>query len=69
MAAYPWIHIAAGKSFEWDHLPALKRWHDAIAARPAVQRGMKLLSEHRKPGKMDERMKDNLFGKAQFEKK
>jgi GST-like protein len=69
MAAYPWIHIAAGKSFAWDNYPAVKRWHDAIAARPAVQRGMALLSEHRKPGKMDEKMKDILFGATQFEKR
>jgi GST-like protein len=69
MAAYPWVHVAAGKSFDWDSFPAVKHWHDAIAARPAVQRGMALLSEHRKPGKMDEKMKDILFGKTQFEKR
>jgi GST-like protein len=69
MATYPWIHVAAGKSFEWDAFPAVKRWHDAIAARPAVQRGMALLAEHRKPGPMDEKMKDILFGTAQFAKR
>jgi GST-like protein len=69
MAAYPWVHVAAGKSFEWDAYPSVKRWHDAIEARPAVRRGMQLLSEYRKPGKMDEKMKDILFGKAQFERR
>jgi GST-like protein len=69
MAAYPWVRIAAGKSFEFENFPAVKRWHDAIAARPAVQRGMAVLAEHKRPGKMDEKMKDILFGAAQFAKR
>jgi len=69
MAAYPWVRAAATKSFDWDAYPAVKRWHDAIAARPAVMRGMALLAEHRRPGPMDARTKEILFGAAQFEKR
>jgi len=69
MAAYPWIHVAAGRSFDWDAFPRVKAWHDVIAARPAVQRGMALLAEHRRPGPMDEATKDVLFGAKQFEKR
>ena len=38
MATYPWAanHQRQGVSFE--DKPNLKRWHDAIAARPAVAR-------------------------------
>jgi GST-like protein len=69
MAAYPWVRAAATKSFAWDAYPSVKRWHDAIAARPAVARGMALLSEHRRPGPMDQKTKEILFGSTQFEKR
>jgi len=41
MAVYPWV---AGDWFGADpaKLPNFRRWRDAIAARPAVQRGMKV---------------------------
>jgi GSH-dependent disulfide-bond oxidoreductase len=40
MALWPWV-----KGFSWsgvtlDGLPSLQRWHDLIAGRPAVQRGL-----------------------------
>jgi GST-like protein len=69
MAVFPWVRVAAGKSFELEAFPAVNRWFDAIAARPAVQRGMAVLGEYKRPGKMDEKMKDILFGNAQFEKR
>jgi GST-like protein len=69
MAAYPWVRVAAGKSFALEHFPAVQRWCDAIAARPAVQRGMAVLGDYKRPGTMDEKMKDILFGAAQFEKR
>jgi GST-like protein len=67
MAAYPWVRAAATKSFQWDAYPSVKRWHDAIAARPAVERAMAVLAEHRRPGPMDEKTKEILFGNTQFE--
>jgi GST-like protein len=69
MMTYPWIHAAAARAFDWESYPALKHWHDAIAARPAVERGMALLSEHRRAGPMDEKAKEILFGAAQFAKR
>jgi GST-like protein len=69
MASFPWIRAAATRAFDWDDYPAVKRWHDAIAARPAVERGMALLSEHRRPGPIDEKAKEVLFGATQFEKR
>jgi GST-like protein len=42
IATYPWV-----ARFEWHKVdladfPAVKRWFDAISARPAVQKGMKV---------------------------
>jgi GST-like protein len=69
MACFPWIRAAAAHAFDWEPYPALKRWHDAIAARPAVERGLALLSEHRRAGPMDEKAKEILFGPIQFAKR
>lgn len=43
IACFPFIAAAAvaGGSL-LDRFPNLKRWHDAVAARPAVQRGMQI---------------------------
>jgi GST-like protein len=68
MACYPWVHAAAEKAFEWDAYPAVKHWHDKIAARPAVAKGMKLLAEHRRSGPIDDKARDVLFGATQFTK-
>jgi GST-like protein len=69
MACFPWIRAAATHAFDWAPYPAIKRWHDAIAARPAVERGVALLSEHRRAGPMDEKAKEILFGAIQFAKR
>jgi GST-like protein len=69
MACFPWIRAAATHAFDWEPYPALKRWHDTIASRPAVERGIALLSEHRRAGPMDEKAKEILFGPIQFAKR
>lgn len=43
IAAYPWIVRHAEYGLSLDAYPALRRWSDAIGARPAVQRGMAAL--------------------------
>jgi GST-like protein len=41
-----------------------------MAARPAVQRGVELLADKRRPpAQMDEKARDILFGKKQFERR
>jgi GST-like protein len=44
------------------------RWHEEIAARPAVQRGVEVLTSLRKP-LVDKKAKDVLFGKTQYQKR
>ncbi len=48
--------------------PHLKAWFDQIAERPAVQRGVKVLAELRKPIR-DEKEREILFGKTQYERR
>jgi GSH-dependent disulfide-bond oxidoreductase len=40
MAIYPWVAIYKFQGLTLDNHPHLKRWVEAIAQRPAVQRGM-----------------------------
>jgi GST-like protein len=40
IATYPWVARHEWHKTELGHFPNVKRWYDAITARPAVQRGM-----------------------------
>ena len=64
IAAFPWIrsHDKQGQSL--DDYPNLKRWFDAIDARPAVQRGVLVLEDQR--ADFDDQAKDLLFGEGQY---
>ncbi|MDP8251180.1 glutathione S-transferase family protein [Pseudochrobactrum saccharolyticum] len=42
IAAFGWTHIAQICGFNFDHHPYLSNWHQKIAARPAVLRGITL---------------------------
>ena len=41
IATYPWVAIHDWSGVSVDALPALQRWMDAIAERPAVQKGLR----------------------------
>lgn len=42
IATFGWTHIAAVCGFAFTHHRHLGRWHERVAARPAVQRGIAL---------------------------
>ena len=62
IATFPWVRTPARRDIDFAEFPNVARWHDAIAARPAVERGLALLSERSRQGKMTEGPRDNLFG-------
>ncbi|MDY7006916.1 MAG: glutathione S-transferase family protein [Cyanobacteriota bacterium] len=66
MAIYPWIvpHEKQGQNL--SDFPHLKRWFETISQRPAVSRGLAVLSENRTK-KFDEKARENLFGTRQFQ--
>ncbi|WP_295760818.1 glutathione binding-like protein [Undibacterium sp.] len=68
IAVYPWARSADNQGIDWADYPHAKRWFDTISKRPAVQRGVKVLSDLRKPLN-DAKAKDVLFGKTQYSKK
>ena len=68
MAIFPWTRSHANQGVDLAEYPQVRRWFDAIAARPAVQRGVQVLAERRRP-LMDDKARQNLFGAAQYLKR
>lgn len=68
IASFPWTRSAANQGIDWADYPHAKRWFDAISSRPAVQRGVEVLANLRKP-LVDDKAKEVLFGKTQYSKK
>ncbi|WP_374663464.1 glutathione binding-like protein [Ramlibacter sp.] len=68
IATFPWLRNWANQGIVLDEHPHLKRWFETIAARPAVQRGVQVLADRRKPI-TDDKAREVLFGKTQYEKR
>jgi GST-like protein len=65
MAIFPWLRSWQNQGIDWADYPNLKSWFDRIAARPAVQRGVQVLADQRKP-LLDTQARENMFGRAQY---
>jgi GST-like protein len=68
MAIYPWSRSHANQGVDLADYPNVKRWYGAIGARPAVQRGVQVLADRRKP-QMSDKDKATLFGARQHVKR
>ncbi len=66
IATFPWVRNPARRGIDLADYPHVQRWHDAIAARPAVMRGVEVLSENQRRGAMTDQERENLFGVKQF---
>ncbi|RJG01262.1 glutathione binding-like protein [Noviherbaspirillum sedimenti] len=67
IATFPWLRSWKNQGIDWADYPYAKRWFDEIAARPAVQRGVAVLADLRKP-LTDDKARDMLFGASQYKK-
>ncbi|MBY4895792.1 glutathione binding-like protein [Cupriavidus sp. AU9028] len=65
IATFPWLRSWQNQGVELDDYPALKRWFDNIATRPAVQRAVEVLADRRKPLQGDKE-REVLFGATQY---
>jgi GST-like protein len=63
---FPWLRFPERRNVDFADYPNVKRWFDAIAARPAVQRGCAVLSEHQRRGPITDAEREVMFGKTQF---
>jgi GST-like protein len=66
---YPWLRFPERRGIDFGDYPNVKRWFAAVDGRPAVRRGVAVLAEHVRQGPMDEKQKEILFGKTQFERR
>jgi GSH-dependent disulfide-bond oxidoreductase len=65
IAIFPWTRSHANQGVDLDDFPNIKRWYSAIDARPAVQRGVKVLADRRRPI-TGEKEREVLFGATQY---
>ena len=68
MACWPWTRSHENQGVDLADFPQVKRWHDAIGARPAVQRALTILADRRKP-LVDQKAREALFGGTQYQKR
>ncbi len=67
IATFPWIRSWERQGIDWADYPHAKRWFDEISERPAVQRGVQVLTDKRR-ALTDDKARDVLFGATQYSK-
>ena len=66
MAVFPWMRGAEKRGIDMAEYPNARRWFDDIDARPAVQRGVRVLAAENTNAPHDDKSRDIMFGKTQF---
>ena len=70
IATYPWLRYWEKQGVQLADYPHLERWFNAVAARPAVERGLAVLAElMRTPKQLTAEERDVLFGARQYERR
>jgi GSH-dependent disulfide-bond oxidoreductase len=68
IATFPWLRSWENQGVVLADYPHLKAWFNRIAERPAVQRGVKVMAELRRPITGDKE-REVLFGKTQYQRR
>ena len=68
IAIFPWTRRWDKQGIVMDDYPNFKRWFEMISKRPAVQRGVEVLTNLRKP-EMNAKEKEQLFGATQYKRR
>ena len=68
IAIFPWANHWERQGMDINDYPHFKRWFEIVSKRPAVIRGMKVLTDLRKPS-FDATAKELLFGASQYKKR
>jgi GST-like protein len=69
MAVFPWLRSWKNQGIEWKDFPTLKGWFDEIGKRPAVVRGLEVLSGLHHSIVDDPRAREALFGDQQYQRR
>jgi GST-like protein len=65
----PWLRTAERQGVNMAEYPNVKRWFDKLNERPAVQRGLQVLADIKRPPPTDPAVRENLFGAAQYQRR
>jgi GST-like protein len=68
IATFPWLRSWKNQGVVLEEYPNLQRWFETIEARPAVQRGVQVLADLRKPI-TDDKAREILFGSTQYQRR
>ncbi|MEP6825680.1 MAG: glutathione binding-like protein [Ramlibacter sp.] len=68
IATFPWLRSWENQGIVLSDYPHLEKWFHTVEDRPAVQRGVKVMAELRKPLR-DDKAREVLFGKTQYAKR
>jgi len=68
IATFPWLRSWENQGIVLADFPHLQAWFNKISERPAVQRGVKVLADLRRPITGDKE-REILFGKTQYERR
>ncbi len=69
IATFPWLRSHERQGVDMDKYLNVKRWFDAVAARPAVKRGLEVLADRRRTGAMTDAEREVLFGDKQYQRR
>jgi GST-like protein len=69
IATFPWLRNHEGQGQKLEDFPHLKKWFEAIAARPAVERGVSVLKDARPNRPLTDEERANYFGSAQYQRR
>lgn len=68
IAVWPWLRRTHRQGQTLEDSPNVKRWFDAIAARPAVRRGIQVLADRQRPddAQITDEERKWMFGEEQY---
>ena len=69
IATFPWLRYSEHQGVVLAEYPNVQRWFDAVASRPAVERGLQVLIEHSYKTPITEAQREILFGSKQYERR
>ncbi|HEV7373014.1 glutathione S-transferase N-terminal domain-containing protein [Arenibaculum sp.] len=69
IASFPWTRSHERQGIDLADYPNVRRWFDAINARPAVQKGLELLKDYVRPGPIDDKAREMMFGQTQYQRR
>lgn len=69
IACFPWTRGHERQGVDFADYPNVRRWFDAINARPAVQKGLELLKDHVRQGPIDDKAREAMFGATQYQRR